>query len=73
MKVVINKEIGGFGLSNKAFERLIELGMTLTSYNKKTDQYRYIWKTDKKWTGCRQLVMKLNDGTYHRANFAFSK
>jgi hypothetical protein len=33
MKVVINKEIGGFGLSKKAFERLIELGMTLTSLN----------------------------------------
>lgn len=33
MKIVINREIGGFGLSNKAFERLIELGMTLTLLN----------------------------------------
>jgi hypothetical protein len=30
MKVVINRGIGGFGLSKKAFERLIELGMTVT-------------------------------------------
>lgn len=33
MKVVTNKEIGGFELSNKAFERLLELGMILTSLN----------------------------------------
>jgi hypothetical protein len=43
------------------------------SYNLATDRYSYVWKTDEKWKGCRQLVMKLKDGTYHRANFAFSK
>jgi hypothetical protein len=34
------------------------------------DQYNYVWKTDGSWAGtCRQLVLKLNDGTVHVANF----
>ena len=38
------------------------------------DQYTYVWKTNKAWAGtCRQLVVKLDDGTYHRANFNFTK
>jgi hypothetical protein len=32
-----------------------------------------VWKTDKAWTGCRQLVVKLNDGKDYRANFKFVK
>ncbi|HEV7904529.1 MAG TPA: immunoglobulin-like domain-containing protein [Pyrinomonadaceae bacterium] len=36
------------------------------------DQYHYNWKTLKAWENtCRQLVVKLNDGTEHRANFKF--
>jgi hypothetical protein len=36
------------------------------------DQYTYVWKTNSSWAGtCRQLVVKLNDGTEHRANFKF--
>jgi len=28
-------------------------------YDASTDQYTYVWKTDKAWTGtCRQLVLK---------------
>lgn len=35
-------------------------------------RYTYPWKTDKAWQGtCRQFILKLDDGTYHRANFAF--
>jgi predicted extracellular nuclease len=35
-------------------------------------QYNYVWKTDKAWAGtCRQLVVKLIDGTEHLANFKF--
>lgn len=33
VKVVINRCFGGFGLSDKAYERLIELGMTAQPYN----------------------------------------
>jgi hypothetical protein len=31
-KVVINKRFGGFGLSDKAYERLIELGIPVQAY-----------------------------------------
>ena len=39
------------------------------SYDAATQTYTYVWKTDKSWGACRQLVVKLNDGSYHRANF----
>ena len=35
-------------------------------------QYNYIWKTEASWAGtCRQLVITLNDGSVHTANFKF--
>ncbi len=31
--------------------------------------YTYLWKTDRDWAGsCRQLIVKLSDGSLHRAN-----
>jgi hypothetical protein len=45
-------------------------GLTFTKG--KPGQYTYLWATDPAWTGtCRQLVVKLADGTYHRANVRF--
>ena len=42
------------------------------SYDTTSHQYTYVWKTDKNWTGkCRQLALKLSDGSVHRANFKF--
>ena len=36
--------------------------------------YVYRWKTDKAWAGsCRQLVVQLTDGSFHRANFRFTR
>lgn len=35
------------------------------------DHYTYVWKTSRDWSGCRSLVVKLVDGTYHRAVFDF--
>lgn len=35
------------------------------------DQYHYVWKTERGWSGCRSLIVKLVDGTYHRAVFNF--
>lgn len=47
-------------------------GSSSLSYDPVTDQYTYVWKTEKSWAGtCRQLVVKLSDGTLHRANFQF--
>jgi hypothetical protein len=41
------------------------------SYDAASDQYTYVWKTNKEWSGQnRQVVLELNDGvTYIRANF----
>jgi hypothetical protein len=44
-------------------------GLVFQSTN---NQYVYTWKTENKWRGtCRQFVLKLVDGTEHRANFKF--
>jgi hypothetical protein len=35
-------------------------------------QYIYVWKTEKSWArSCRQFLLKLIDGTTHRASFQF--
>jgi hypothetical protein len=42
------------------------------SYSTKTNTYTYDWRTDKAWVGtCRQLTVKLADGTERKANFQF--
>ena len=41
-------------------------------YDAVTDQYTYVWKTNKSWAGtCRQLVVELADGQEHTAHFSF--
>jgi hypothetical protein len=43
-----------------------------SSLNYSPDTYNYVWKTESSWAGtCRQLVVKLNDGSTHTANFKF--
>lgn len=55
-------------------ESTVTAGSSGLSYDATTGQYTYVWKTLKDWAGtCRQLVVKLNDGTLHRANFKFTK
>lgn len=47
-------------------------GASALTYDALRDQYSYVWKTDPAWAGsCRQLVVKLIDGTRHRASFRF--
>ena len=42
------------------------------AYNARTKLYTYDWRTDKAWVGtCRQLIVKLADGTERKANFQF--
>jgi len=64
--------------SSQAAEDAIELtvtaGASSLSYDANVDQYNYVWKTDKTWAGtCRQLVVRLVDGTDHYANFKLTK
>ena len=43
-------------------------------YDKRSDKYVMLWKTDKKWAGaCRDFVLKLDDGSVHTARFEFTK
>ena len=35
------------------------------------DLFGTLWKTDKSWRGCRELILKLVDGSYHQAVFDF--
>jgi len=47
-------------------------GSSSLSYDASSDQYVYTWKTEASWAGtCRQLIVKLNDGSTHVANFKF--
>jgi hypothetical protein len=53
-------------------EQTVTAGSSSLSYDPTTDQYTYVWKTDKAWAGtCRQLVVILKDGSIHYANFSF--
>jgi hypothetical protein len=57
-----------------AVEETVTAGGSSLSYDPTTDQYTYVWKTAKAWANtCRQFILKLTDGTFHRANFVFKK
>jgi hypothetical protein len=56
-----------------AIESTVTAGQSTLQYDASLDQYTYVWKTEKTWTGCRQLEVKLTDGTSHRASFKLTK
>lgn len=47
-------------------------GSSQLSYDPTTDQYNYVWKTERAWRGtCRRLVVTLKDGAVHYVNVLF--
>ena len=53
-------------------DQTVTAGGSSLNYDPAADQYIYVWKTEQAWAGtCRQLVVQLNDGSIHRANFMF--
>ena len=41
-------------------------------YDRRDDEYEIVWKTSKAWKNtCRELVIGLDDGTFHPITFAF--
>jgi len=53
-------------------EETTTAGGSTLQYNASTGMYSYVWKTDKAWVGtCRQLTVKLTDGSVHTASFKF--
>jgi hypothetical protein len=60
--------------SADAIEETVTAGASSLSYDSVSSTYVYVWKTDKAWAGtCRQLTVKLVDGTVHKASFSFTK
>ena len=60
--------------STVPIEQTVSAGASSLSYDRTTGQYVYVWKTDKAWAGsCRQLSIRLIDGTTHKASFRFTK
>jgi fibronectin type III domain protein len=53
-------------------EETVAPGAAVLKYDSGSGRYQYVWKSDKSWAGtCRQLVLKLRDGTFQRASFQF--
>jgi microsomal dipeptidase-like Zn-dependent dipeptidase len=53
-------------------ETAISPGASLFSYDPLTSLYQFNWKTAKNWSGtCRRLLLTLDDGTVHAADFKF--
>ena len=49
-------------------------GSSGLTYHAKNDKYIYTWKTSKDWANsCRQLIVKLSDGSIFWAQFRFNK
>ena len=60
------------GCANQATDQVEETTSSTSglSYDAAADQYIYVWTTDKSWAGqCRQLSVKLTDGTVHTGRF----
>ncbi|MCL4860690.1 MAG: PxKF domain-containing protein [Caldilineaceae bacterium] len=64
---------GGNGGSSSPIEETVTAGNSSLQYDPATQRYTYVWKTDKAWGGtCRQLVVRLVDGSEHVALFQFN-
>ena len=60
------------GLPVSSVEETVTAGSSSLTYDATSDRYIYVWKTEKSWRGtCRQLIVKLHDGSLHIANFQF--
>lgn len=57
--------------TNGVEEPVVENGNGL-SYDATTDQYQFVWRTEKSWqAACRNLILKFSDGTVREALFQF--
>jgi subtilisin family serine protease len=60
------------GAPSEAVGETVTPGSSSLSFS--SGRYHYVWKTEKAWAGtCRQLSVKLADGTVHTADFQFKK
>ena len=62
------------GVATDAIEETVTSGNSTLNYDATTEQYVYVWKTDKSWAGqAKRLTVLLADGTIHYARFTFTK
>ena len=60
------------GAPESEVEQIAAPGASGLSYDAASDQYSYVWKTEKSWGGkCRLLTVKLKDGSSYSASFKF--
>ena len=60
------------GVPVDVVELTLTAGNSSLSYDISTDTYTYAWKTDKAWARtCRELTVRLTDGSNHKALFQF--
>jgi hypothetical protein len=61
------------GVATNTVPALIPIPINILAYiGARVNQYLYSWKTSKSWAGaCRQLDVKLADGSDHIALFKF--
>ena len=53
-------------------EQTVTAGGSSLSYDAESDTYTYVWKTEEQWAAtCRQLIVRLNDGSERVAFFKF--
>jgi hypothetical protein len=53
-------------------EETVSAGNSSLSYDAATDQYNYVWKTQRAWKGtCRMLVVRFSDNSQSFAKFRF--
>lgn len=72
LSMAFSQQVSCVGGVATTIEETVAAGGSSLSYDATLDQYIYVWKTDKSWKGtCRLLIVKLNDGTTHVANFQF--
>jgi hypothetical protein len=55
-------------------DEVVPPGVSTLTFNTTNQWYHLAWKTDPKWMGtCRELVVRLRDGTDHLARFKFTR
>jgi hypothetical protein len=60
--------------TSDSIETTVAAGSSSLSYDATTDQYTYVWKTDKGWANkCGTLQIMFNDGITQTALFKFTK
>jgi hypothetical protein len=56
-----------------AVESVVAVSANGLSYDPVSNQYVYVWKTERAWRDCYKLTLRLADGQEHSAMFKFAK